>query len=295
MLAVLLVGHGSLRAGAGAAMIRLAARVREAGVAPIVAAGFLNYSRPTFAEALKRCIARGARAVVVQPYFLVPGKFVREDVPGALRIAQAAYPRIHFALAQPFGDHPALARLVLKRAAEAALLAEHPQLLLSQACGGAGRWPVPRLDALVAAHPSDEGWDPAQTGLLIMAHGSPDPGANQPIQAIAERIRHDRRYAAVAVSFLDLNQPSIPAVIGSLVGQGIRRIIAVPFFLQLGGHVAKDLPAIIDAAQLRHPAATIRLAEHLAYDRLLISVIADRAQGIIEEERGEDGSTTTQL
>jgi sirohydrochlorin cobaltochelatase len=288
MLAVLLVGHGSLRAGAGAAMIRLAGRVREAGVAPIVAAGFLNYSRPTFAEALKRCVARGATAVVVQPYFLVPGKFVREDVPGALRVARSAYPRIRFALAQPFGDHPALARLVLKRAAEAALLAEHPQLLLSHVHGeqGTGQWPALRLGTPVVAHAGGVPWDldggTAQTGLLIMGHGSPDPAANQPIQAVAERIRHDGRYAAVAVSFLDLNQPSIPAAIGGLVAQGIRRIIAVPFFLQLGGHVAKDLPAIIDAARLRHPAATILLAQHLAYDRLLISVITDRVRDIEE-------------
>lgn len=290
MLAVLLVGHGSLRAGAGAAMIRLAARAREAGVAPVVAAGFLNYSRPTFAEALKRCVARGASAVVVQPYFLVPGKFAREDVPGALRVARSAYPRIRFALAQPFGDHPALARLVVKRAAEAALLAQRPQLLLSRA--GGERWPPPRLDAPVAAHAGgEEPWDldggTAQTALLIMAHGSPDPAANQPIQAIAERIRHDGRYGAVAVSFLDLNQPSIPAAIGGLVAQGIRRIVAVPFFLQLGGHVARDLPAIVDAARLRHGAASILLAEHLAYDRLLLSVIADRVQGIAEGREEE--------
>ena len=37
-----------------------------------------------------------------------------------------------------------------------------------------------------------------------------------------------------------------------------------------------DLPAIIAAARTRHPAATILLTEHLAFDRLLVSVIADR-------------------
>src|SRR5438067_13214310 len=50
--AVMLVGHGSLRLGAGAAMIRLAERAQAARVAPIVGAGFLNYSRPTFGETL---------------------------------------------------------------------------------------------------------------------------------------------------------------------------------------------------------------------------------------------------
>jgi sirohydrochlorin cobaltochelatase len=282
MLAVLLVGHGSLRAGAGAAMIRLATRVREAGVAPIAAAGFLNYSRPTFNEALERCVASGADTIVIQPYFLVPGKFVREDVPRLLRAGQSAYPHLRFRLAEPFGDHPALARLVIRRAAEAALLAEQPQLLLDYALRerSADRWTAPHPAPRATTITDDEPWSPAsmpsQTGLLLMAHGSPNPASNQPIDEIAERIRQARRYAAVTVSFLDLNQPSIPAAIGSLIAQGVKRIIAVPFFLQLGGHVAKDLPAIIDAAQLRHPTATILLAEHLAYDRLLVSVIADR-------------------
>ena len=61
--AVMLIGHGSVRSGAGAAMIRLAERVYQAGVAPIVAAGFLNYRRPTFDEALQCCIQAGARWV----------------------------------------------------------------------------------------------------------------------------------------------------------------------------------------------------------------------------------------
>src|SRR5207249_4127788 len=92
MRAVLLIGHGSLRPGSGAAMIRLAARARAAGVAPIVEAGFLNYSRPRFAQALARCAAKGAAEVVVQPYFLIPGKFVQEDLPRVVRAIQPTRP-----------------------------------------------------------------------------------------------------------------------------------------------------------------------------------------------------------
>src|SRR5690349_18477647 len=78
--AVILIGHGSLRAGAGAAMIRLAERAHAAGVAPIVSAGFLNYSQPTFGEALAGCVENGATEVIIQPYFLIPGKYVRSDL-----------------------------------------------------------------------------------------------------------------------------------------------------------------------------------------------------------------------
>jgi len=263
--AVMLIGHGSLRSGAGAAMIRLAERTQAARVAPIVSAGFLNYSQPTFDETLARCVESGASDVIIQPYFLVPGKFVREDLARLADAGRLAHPGLSIQVAQPFGDHPALARLLLKRALEADYLAANPHIIhqrLPQPLeDGAGRQPLHRLHC---------------TGLLIMAHGSPHPESNAPIYAIAERVRACGRYAAVTICFMDLNQPSIPDAIDDMTGRGIKHIIATPYFLQLGNHVNDDLPAIIAAARIRHSASTILLTEHLAYDRLLVSVIADR-------------------
>jgi sirohydrochlorin cobaltochelatase len=263
--AVMLVGHGSLRAGAGAAMIRLAERAQAARVAPIVSAGFLNYSRPSFGELLARCVEGGASDVIIQPYFLVPGKFVREDLARLAAAGRLAYPGLSIQVAQPFGDHPALARLLLKRALEADYLAANPHIIHQ-------RLPRPLEDGA--------GWRPLQrlhrTGLLIMAHGSPHPESNAPIYGIAKRVRACGRYVAVTVCFMDLNEPSIPDAIDDMTERGIQHIIATPYFLQLGNHVMDDLPAIIAAARVRHTASTILLTEHLAYDRLLVSVIADR-------------------
>jgi len=247
---VVLVGHGSLRTGSGAAMMGLAEYARAAGLAPIVKAGFLNYSQPTFAEVLAQCLAEGAAEVVVQPYFLIPGKFVREDLARLVEAARASHPGLVLRLARPFGDHLALAALVLKRAQLAEDAAATPIIWRRQAA-------------------------PA-TGLLLMAHGSPDPRANQPIYAVAERVRAAGRYAQVSVCFMDLNEPTIPDAIDRLAARGIGALVAMPYFLQLGGHVAEDLPAIIDAARTRHAALQIRLTEHLAYDPLLVTVIADR-------------------
>jgi sirohydrochlorin cobaltochelatase len=271
MRAVLLIGHGSLRPGSGAAMIRLAARAREAGVAPIVEAGFLNYSRPRFAQALERCIAQGAAEVIVQPYFLIPGKFVQVDLPRALKAFQAAHPAVALRLAAPFGDHRAMAELVLKRAAasQAGPHPPSPHLPLRQEMG---EFASPPLTSRWERGPGGED----QVALLLMAHGSPDPAANQPIEQVAARIRDTSRYAQVVVCYMDLNQPSIPTAIDDLAARGARRLVAVPYFLQLGGHVAEDLPATIDAARRRHASAEIILAEHLGYNALLVEVIAER-------------------
>jgi sirohydrochlorin cobaltochelatase len=264
--AVVLVGHGSLRSGAGAAMIRLAERARAAGIAPIVGAGFLNYSRPTFGEMLARCVEDGATEVIVQPYFLVPGKFVREDLARLAEAGRLAHPGVAIRVAEPFGDHPALARLLLKRALEADYLAANPHIIQRPPHSDARWWPLHEL------YP---------TGLLIMAHGSPNPESNAPIYGIARRVRASGRYAAVAVCFMDLNQPSIPDAIDEMIGRGIRHLIAAPYFLQLGNHVKDDLPAIVASARARYPESTILLAEYLGYDRLLISAIADRVGELV--------------
>jgi sirohydrochlorin cobaltochelatase len=287
MRAVLLIGHGSLRPGSGAAMIRLAARARQAGVAPIVEAGFLNYSRPRFPQALARCVAQGAAEVVVQPYFLIPGKFVQVDLPRALKAFQAAHPALVLRLAAPFGDHPAMAELVLKRAAATAD-GPHPSLALypegtrlRQEKGGFISLALSSQFTATHPPPLPSQWDRGsggedQAALLLMAHGSPNPSANQPIEQVAARIRATGRYAQVVVCYMDLNQPSICEAIDDLVVRGARRLVAVPYFLQLGGHVAEDLPATIEAARQRHAGTEILLAEHLGYDALLVEVIAER-------------------
>jgi sirohydrochlorin cobaltochelatase len=241
MHAIILIGHGSLKSASGAAMIRITARLRERGVAPIVEASFLNFNRPTLAEAVERCIERGARSIVVQPYFLIAGKYVCEDLPPQLAEQAQRYPRIAFKVAAVFGDHPALARLAIERARTA----NHPP----------------------AAGP---------TALLLLAHGSPMAEANQPLARLAERIQAAGGYTRAALSYLDCNQPTIPDAIDTLAAAGMRRIVAVPYFLQLGRHVAEDLPALIAQAQQRHPHVALTLAPHLGYDRALVEVVADR-------------------
>jgi sirohydrochlorin ferrochelatase len=242
MEALILVGHGSLRAGSGAAMIRMAARLRERGAADLVGAGFLNYSRPSFGATLERLVGQGAHSALVQPYFLLPGAFVRSALPRMLAGAQVAHPQLPMRLAEPFGAHPALAELVVKRAAEA------------------------------GASP--------RSVLLLVAHGSPDPAANDCVREVAALLRARRSYAAVALSYLSLNAPTIGEAIAALAAAGQRQVVVLPYMLQLGGHVSEDLPALVAAAAAAHPQVQMRVAAYLGYDPLIAEVISDRVTAL---------------
>jgi sirohydrochlorin cobaltochelatase len=133
--AILLFSHGSVMCGAERNLLELAARMRERGDAAIVEVGFLNYTDPTFTDAVASCVRQGAKRIVIAPYFLVDGKFVVKDLPGEIEAARSAHPQIEFVVAAVIGFHEVLADAVLEAAsgappsvAEAAeLCREHPK------------------------------------------------------------------------------------------------------------------------------------------------------------------------
>lgn len=119
MNAVILFSHGSLLCGSGEALQLHAERLREQAIAPIVEIGYLNYTDPPFATAVSRCLEQGATRILVIPYFLVPGKFVKVDLPEAIAHEEAAHPDVTFCLGDAIGYDEALADALLESAASA--------------------------------------------------------------------------------------------------------------------------------------------------------------------------------
>jgi sirohydrochlorin ferrochelatase len=119
MDAVILFSHGSVLCGAGETLKWHARRLRELGGFAIVEVGFLNYTEPTFDDAATRCHAAGASHVTVVPYFLVPGKFVRVDLPAHIAAARDKWPEMEFHVAAPIGFDERLADAILELAADA--------------------------------------------------------------------------------------------------------------------------------------------------------------------------------
>lgn len=245
MNAIVLIGHGSLLNDSGKAMVRLATQLKKQEIAPIIEAGFLNYSKPSLAEAVAIAVAQGATAITVQPYFLIEGKYVREDLQAEVGRAMAQFPQVEFAIAEVFGQHRLLADIVFDR-----VRAVDPAL------GQEGR-PV---------------------GLLLMAHGTPYPEANGPITRIAARVHARADYCRALVGYLDCNEPNIDAAIDQLAADGTNRIIAVPYFLHKGRHTQNDLPAILAKAAERHPHIEFRQTAYLGFDQRVGEIVAERVK-----------------
>ncbi len=110
--ALILISHGSLLCGAAETLRAHARTLSATGEWSAVEVAFLNYSEPRFDASAARCAAKGAERVVVVPYFLVPGKFVRVDVAACVERAARDHPGVRFILAEPLGFDSALAEAV---------------------------------------------------------------------------------------------------------------------------------------------------------------------------------------
>ena len=106
---LLLFSHGSLLCGSEQTLLRHCRDIAASTDYDLVLPGFLNYSEPAFEATIERFRAAGITQITIVPYFLVPGKFVRVDLPRRVRSAQETFSDIQLALASPIGFSVSLA------------------------------------------------------------------------------------------------------------------------------------------------------------------------------------------
>jgi sirohydrochlorin ferrochelatase len=114
------------------------------------------------------------------------------------------------------------------------------------------------------------------TAVLLIAHGSRRPEANDDVRALAGRIAARGEHAMVEAAFLELAEPDIPSAAEQCVARGAGRVLMVPYFLVEGVHIRRDLTAQRDALAARHPDVEFLLAPPLGPHPLLDELVAER-------------------
>ena len=123
------------------------------------------------------------------------------------------------------------------------------------------------------------------TALLLMAHGSRIPEANDAAREIAAKVKKMTQFEIVEVSFREQHLPNIQQGVDTCVAQGAQRILLVPYFLYLGAHVLEDLPEELAEAKQRHPAIEMVLGKHLGVHDKLAEIVVERIAESLTEER----------
>jgi sirohydrochlorin ferrochelatase len=125
---------------------------------------------------------------------------------------------------------------------------------------------------------------PAQTAVLLIAHGSRHQPANDDLHEMAARVAARGEYPIVEACFLELAEPGIATGGSQCVARGATRVLMVPCFFAAGVHLLRDLTAARDALSRLHPGVEFRLGPPLGPHPLLDALVAAR---IAEMERAE--------
>lgn len=113
-----------------------------------------------------------------------------------------------------------------------------------------------------------------------MVHGSPRPESNRDMYAVVDIVRAQNTFDEVEVGFMERNEPDIPTAIDRLVEKGAQKVVAVPYFLHSGSHVADDLPTLLEAAQEKYPHIVFLMGDFLGHDALIAEVVAERVREV---------------
>jgi sirohydrochlorin ferrochelatase len=118
MTGFIVFAHGSRIESANQAVRDVAAQMAESG-RHIVEPAFLELGEPDLAGAAGLLVERGAKRIVVIPYFLTLGTHMQRDLPRLVRAAAEAHGGIEMEITSPLDGHPALLEVLLDRASKA--------------------------------------------------------------------------------------------------------------------------------------------------------------------------------
>jgi sirohydrochlorin cobaltochelatase len=219
--ALLIVGHGStVNPDSSAPTLAHAAEIRCRKVFADVGCAFWK-EEPSLRDALFLFDPESVREVYVVPNFISEGYFTQTVIPRELelngRITKRSNGEI-WKYCEPVGNHPMMTELLLQRAREVA------------------------TDV-----------DPAETSLLIVAHGT-DLNENSAVAAKreAEKIRALGKYGAVLNAYME--EPPLVSDWQKLTSTP--NVVVVPFFISDGLHSYEDIPRLLGITDERSASAS---------------------------------------
>lgn len=112
---IVIVDHGSRREQSNQMLEAFVEQFAQAGSYEIVEPAHMELAEPSIATAFDRCVQRGARRVVVCPYFLLPGRHWTKDIPELTQEAAARHPGVSYLVTAPIGLHPMMQQVIAGR------------------------------------------------------------------------------------------------------------------------------------------------------------------------------------
>jgi sirohydrochlorin cobaltochelatase len=106
---VILIAHGARDERWLEPFLRLRSELADKLRPRHIALSFMEFSRPSFAEAASELAAAGTTQILIVPIFLSGGGHVAHDIPTLVAEERARYPQITFQVSGAIGEEPEVA------------------------------------------------------------------------------------------------------------------------------------------------------------------------------------------
>ncbi len=118
MRVLIIVAHGSRKKASAMEVAALVKKInKKTDGFDWVTHAFLQFSDPLLPDVLEAAAAKGAKQVVLFPFFIATGSHVQSDIPEAAAIAAEKYPEVSFTITRHLGVVDAVEDLILDEVA----------------------------------------------------------------------------------------------------------------------------------------------------------------------------------
>jgi precorrin-8X/cobalt-precorrin-8 methylmutase len=242
---IVIAGHGSRDADGVREFELLVELVKQRSGRQNITHGFLEFARPTIAEAVRSNIAAGAQRLAIVPGVLLTATHAKNDMPSEVVALQKEFSRVQLHYGAALHLHPQILRLIRKRIVEAEARSAN---LLKR----------------------------SDTCLLVVGRGTTDPDANSDVSKLARMLEEGLGFGASFVCYSGTAKPLVADGLQLAARLGFARIIVVPFFL-FTGILVKRIYAAADALALGRPDIEVLKCDYLGIHEHIADAFLDRA------------------
>jgi precorrin-8X/cobalt-precorrin-8 methylmutase len=242
---IVIAGHGSRDAEGVREFEAIVDLLKQRAPQRRVTHGFLEFTRPTIDEAVRKNVAAGSRRVAIVPGALLGATHIKNDIPSEVLALQREFPEIALNYGAPLHLHPLILKLVRERIIQAEARAERI---------------VKRSD----------------TCLVIVGRGTTDSDANSDVSKLARMLEEGLGFGASFVCYSGTARPSVAEGL-KLVGRlGFPRLVVAPFLL-FTGVLIKRIYAAADEFAARHPQIEVLKVNYLGVHEHVADAFLERA------------------
>ena len=206
---------------------------------------FLEVEPPFIEAGISKCLKEGIDSLTVIPYFLYPGKKVKNAISDVEKLQKDS--KIEFLITKPMSMHKTLVEIVENRISTT--LKENKVTLENK-----------------------------DVDVMIIGHGSKDPNAQTSLDYIVNELSDS--YRNVSRCWLEIEQPDIFEGVKKCEKDNPKVLVIVFYFLHEGAHVKTDINIDLIPALKDSNLKNTYITKHIGTDQKIINLIIERAKEV---------------